>query len=274
MGSKGLDLARALDLAIDAMPESILVVDPDRTIVLANRELERQFGYHREELLGRTINVLLPDAVLSTDPQLHGRRKDGSRLTVAVEWRSLQTADGPFLLAAIRGVRTTNQPEHEPWIALDNQLDFERFIGELTTRFINLPRDQIVDAIATGLRRSCEHLGMERGTLFRMDDGNVPFWPVSASVVGIAVIDAPLPFKERFPWSLDRLLAGEIVSFSTPHDVPCAIDRANYSAALIKSAIIAPLQVEGRVAGAITFSAQRARPWESSLPASSSQRRS
>lgn len=265
MAANGLDLSRALALAIDAMPESILVVDSDRTIVLANRELERRFGYHREELLGRTVNVLLPDAVPNTNRQLYGRRKDGSRLHVAIEWRSLQTTDGRFLLAAIRVAGKPQQPGDAPGVALDQQLDFERFIGELTTQFINLPPSQIVEAITTGLRRSCEHLSMERGTLYRVDADHVPFWPVSASVAGVAPIHAPLPVKERFPWSLDRILAGDVVSFSTPNDVPCAVDRANYEAARIKSAIVAPLQVEGRVAGAITFSAtQMARPW---LPA-------
>ena len=266
MAVNGLDLARALDLAIDAMPESILVVDPDRTIVLANRQLERQFGYHREELLGRTVNVLLPDATPNSNRQLYGRRKDGSRLHVAIEWRSSPTNYGRFSLAAIKGTSKTQEPDDAPGVALNQQLDFERFIGELTTQFINLPADQIVEAITTGLRRSCEHLGMERGTLFRVDADHAAFRPVSAAVAGVVPIDAPFLVKERFPWSLERILAGHVVSFARLDDVPCPADRANYNAARIKSAIIAPLQVEGRVAGAITFSAtQMARPWVPAL---------
>jgi PAS domain S-box-containing protein len=38
--------------AVEASPTGVLIVDADGTIVLLNRELERQFGYAREELVG------------------------------------------------------------------------------------------------------------------------------------------------------------------------------------------------------------------------------
>ena len=34
---------------------------PSGTIVLVNRELERQFGYAREELVGQSVELLLPE---------------------------------------------------------------------------------------------------------------------------------------------------------------------------------------------------------------------
>ena len=47
-------------LATDMSPAGILAVAADGTILLANREIERLFGWRREDLIGRPIEVLLP----------------------------------------------------------------------------------------------------------------------------------------------------------------------------------------------------------------------
>ena len=36
---------------------------PDGTIIMINGEIERLFGYARDELLGRPVDILLPDEV-------------------------------------------------------------------------------------------------------------------------------------------------------------------------------------------------------------------
>ncbi|MEQ1834304.1 MAG: PAS domain-containing protein, partial [Candidatus Eisenbacteria bacterium] len=47
-------------IATDMSPAGILAVAADGTILLANREIERLFGWRREDLIGRPIEVLLP----------------------------------------------------------------------------------------------------------------------------------------------------------------------------------------------------------------------
>ena len=75
-----------------------MLVADDGTIVLANRQLERQFGYAPGELLGQPVEVVLPDALSTvhggyreafmqapaagptgTGRELFGQRRDGSR---------------------------------------------------------------------------------------------------------------------------------------------------------------------------------------------------
>lgn len=46
---------------IDAAPDAMLVADQAGLIVFANLQTERDFGYPREELLGRTLEVLVPE---------------------------------------------------------------------------------------------------------------------------------------------------------------------------------------------------------------------
>jgi PAS domain S-box-containing protein len=53
--------AQALHALIDALPESLLLVDRSGTIVLANRASERLFGYPADQLVGEPIELLVPD---------------------------------------------------------------------------------------------------------------------------------------------------------------------------------------------------------------------
>jgi PAS domain S-box-containing protein len=278
VASDALDTARALDLAIDASPHRLVIVDDDGTIVLVNRELERQFGYAREELVGRDLDVLLPEAARHLEVarsngdrgpaasharrELCGRRKDGSHLRIEVEWQPLQTASGRYMLASITDLGGTGLSDDAKRATLDDQFEFERFVDQLTTQFINLPAEQLLDAIRMGLRRLCEQLHLDRGTLYRIGPDNVPFASVNWTAADVTSLDAAVPAHGRFSWSLHRILAGEIVSFSTPDDVPSESDRVSYVAGGIKSATIVPLWVSGRVAGALALDALSAhRTW-------------
>jgi transcriptional regulator with GAF, ATPase, and Fis domain len=78
----------------------------------------------------------------------------------------------------------------------------------------------------------------------------------------VPALTGPVPARDRFPWALDRLLSGEVLSFSTLDEVPNAIDRASFRAAGTRSTVVVPLSVDGRVAGAVSFNAVRAeRTW-------------
>src|SRR5262245_8904342 len=45
---------------IEGLPDAVVVIDARGTIVLVNRQTERLFAYHREELLGAAIELLVP----------------------------------------------------------------------------------------------------------------------------------------------------------------------------------------------------------------------
>ena len=71
-----------------------------------------------------------------------------------------------------------------------------------------------------------------------------------------------MPAKTLFPWTVERLLAGEVVSFSTLGEVPSTVDRESFRAVGTKSGVIMPLSVDGRVEGGVAFGALRAeRTW-------------
>ncbi len=110
-------------MATDMSPAGILAVDAQGVILLANQEIERLFGWTREELLGQRISVLLPsryrhghDALIQgffaqpdqrpmgSGRDLRGVRKDGSEFPVEIGLRPVKTSRGVVTLASVLDV--------------------------------------------------------------------------------------------------------------------------------------------------------------------------
>jgi PAS domain S-box-containing protein len=108
---------------LDSAPDGVVIIDAHGVIRLVNRQLEALFGYRREELVGRPIEVLVPDHVRAVHPghraryfdapdtrpmgaglELSARRKDGSEFPVDISLSSLETEEGLLVSAAVRDV--------------------------------------------------------------------------------------------------------------------------------------------------------------------------
>jgi PAS domain S-box-containing protein len=114
-----------LRAVMEATPHCLIVVNTERRIVLVNLELQRQFGYHRDELLGQPIEILIPkrfrsqqeipwkDAFTRTHGlmergvELHGRRKDGTEFPALISMRPVKSNGEALLCVEIRD--STNQ---------------------------------------------------------------------------------------------------------------------------------------------------------------------
>ena len=109
-----------LELAFDLSPAGMLVVDGTGSIRLVNRELERLFGYSREELLGQSVELLLPGRLQPAHPtqragylahperrsmgagrDLKGRRKDGTEVAVEIGLNPIRTDEGMLVLGTV-----------------------------------------------------------------------------------------------------------------------------------------------------------------------------
>jgi len=119
---------------LESAPDAMVIIKADSTgeIVLVNAQAEQLFGYTRAELLGRRIEVLIPDRLrdrhqhhrsdYAADPQarpmgigleLFGRRKDGSEFPVEVSLGPLQSAEGLLLSSSIRDITDRKRVEDE-----------------------------------------------------------------------------------------------------------------------------------------------------------------
>ncbi len=281
MSGPRIDATGAFQLAIEASPIGVLVVDPEGTIVLVNREVERQFGYGREDLVGRGLDVLMPEALRSVraasqeEPPrapdeapmgsavaLLARHKDGSQVPVEITLNPFRSGEALYLLAS---VANASEPRPSPNIvdsALQEQLQFERLLAELSSHFISLPVDEIPEAIRDGLRRICEQIGFDRSAFYRFNPDEALVDSVSWTADGVTSLTPAAVDTARLPWSIERLRAGQPVVFSSVTDIPSHTDRKAYLAAGTKSAVMMPLSVEGRVSGALGFDSVRAeRTW-------------
>jgi PAS domain S-box-containing protein len=107
-------------LAVEACPSGMVMVDRAGQIVMANAEIERMFGYARQELIGQSIDILVPPRARATHPQfrsefvaspgtramgvgrdLSGLRKDGREFPVEVALNPIETSTGLVVLSVI-----------------------------------------------------------------------------------------------------------------------------------------------------------------------------
>jgi formate hydrogenlyase transcriptional activator len=275
-GLKAEALARAV---AEWMPGGVLVVDSAGVIALANDQIEQLFGYTRDELIGQSIDTLLPefrraapaahDAKFKTLPEamgggrrLLGRRRDGSEVPVEVGLSPLTTERGTFVVAVVVDITAERQAERTGQLAFEGQLEFERLVADLSASFINLPADRVDDAMRDALRRIGEALDLDRCTFFRVQSDGTATAPVGWHRPGFGPAPAPVSLTQQFPWVNETILGGRLLQFSSVDEIPSAGDRDGYRSMGIRSAVTVPLSVTGRVIGAVGFNMiRRERSW-------------
>ena len=104
-------------------PDAIIASDQEGRIAEVNPRVESSFGYERGELLGQSIDILVPERFRPTHPdrrkeygaaarvrpmgaglELYGRRKDGSEFPVDIMLSPMETAEGRVVISVIRDI--------------------------------------------------------------------------------------------------------------------------------------------------------------------------
>ncbi|APR86872.1 PAS domain protein [Minicystis rosea] len=115
---------------LEAAPDAMVIVDEHGIIQLVNAQTEALFGYARAELLGRPVEILIPERFqaghaahrssfvaspklrpMGTGLALSGRHKDGTEVAIEVSLSPLRTPRGVVVSAAIRDIRERRRTE-------------------------------------------------------------------------------------------------------------------------------------------------------------------
>ena len=122
----------ALRMLIESLPVGLIITDERGRITDLNESALRLFGYTSQELLGDTVEMLLPDRLrnshethrgsYATGPhvrpmgvgmELVGRRKDGTEIPVEVSLGPLVTKDGTLVACTIVDISERKKIEHQ-----------------------------------------------------------------------------------------------------------------------------------------------------------------
>ena len=156
-------------MATEASPSGTVLVDHDGRILLVNAHAERLFGWTRDELIGKEIEILAPARfahphagdrakflaapearAMGAGRELFARRKDGTEFPVEIGLNPIQTPDGLIVLANVVDISARLSAEEEArrqWEQVE-LLGRVSLLGEMTASLaheLNQPLAAIVN---------------------------------------------------------------------------------------------------------------------------------
>jgi PAS domain S-box-containing protein len=119
-----------LRLAFETCPSGMVMTDGAGKMTIINNEIERLFGYRRDELIGQQVDILVPERQriqhvrhrrefgarpearrLGASRDLFGMRKDGSEFAVEIGLNPIRVGGDLFVLSAIVDISARKQRE-------------------------------------------------------------------------------------------------------------------------------------------------------------------
>lgn len=166
----------------DASPIAKVLVSPDGVIRLANLQAERLFGWSRSELVGMSIERLVPERLRSHHPaqrggyfakpiaramgegrDLYGVRKDGSEVPIEIGLSPVHTREGTFALAGVIDISSRRRAEA---VLRESIAEKETLLREIHHRvknnmqvvssLLSLQQQRIDDPVLRGMFEECQ----------------------------------------------------------------------------------------------------------------------
>ncbi|KAK7178457.1 hsp90-like protein [Paraphaeosphaeria sporulosa] len=125
-------------LIVEASPSAMLLVDKFGSITLVNTQTEHLFGYAREDLMGRPVEMLIPSRFSACHPSyredffanpgvrsmgagrdLYGLRADGSEFPIEIGLNPIVTREEPLVIASVIDITERKRSEQRLRLVID-----------------------------------------------------------------------------------------------------------------------------------------------------------
>ncbi len=262
MQSRVADTADVLATLLQSSPDAVIAVDGDGIIVLASEAIRMLFGFDPDEVVGRDVEMLVPEEVRSIHEQhrgmfaqaakarpmglgleLTGRRRDGSVFPIDVSLVPFSIGDSRFVGAFVRDA--TDQRRQEARLQAINEIT-QRLLGgepsEATLGLVARRARGLVEAAASWV---VVPSGKD-GLVISASDGEG-----AGSVVGIEIPSETSVAKRAMTQGASIIVA----DLSTETGVPAEVRALGLGPGLF-----CPLNAEERVFGALVVARLRAAP--------------
>jgi len=157
----------------ESAPDTVLVISHEGEIANVNVQVERMFGYTASELVGKSINALIPEGVIlsqsrqTSEPhtpitgpgELYGRRKDGTRFPVDIMLSPLNVGQSSMVIGVVRDItrRKVAEEAMRDYAARLKALSRRLMeVQELERRNIALELHDEIGQVLTGLKLTLE----------------------------------------------------------------------------------------------------------------------
>ncbi|UCD66449.1 MAG: PAS domain S-box protein, partial [Deltaproteobacteria bacterium] len=134
---------------LDSTPDAMLFVNTQNKIILVNAQFEKTFGYNQEEILGKKLDILVPERYkrnhtkmvkkffenpnvrsMGSHLEIYAQKKDGNEFPVDISLSPLQTDEELLVTAAVRDITKRREAEE--------QIELNYYIQKVTNSMLKI----------------------------------------------------------------------------------------------------------------------------------------
>jgi PAS domain S-box-containing protein len=163
---------------VESAPNAIVMIGSTGLIEMVNAQTERVFGYSRDELLGKPVEMLVPERYRPNHPELrtsffanpvsrpmgagrdlYGLRKDGTEFPVEIGLNPIDTEEGTMVLSAIVDISARKRLEDQVH-AMDSMLTHMNRVataGELSSSIAHEIKQPLAAMV---IRANADYVGL------------------------------------------------------------------------------------------------------------------